>query len=66
MEEFSTKYRECMKRVLGDKLNTMICLGSLATAPEKQHRGYATTLVQLVNSKVCDTHSSLLNLSCSD
>ncbi|EKM52805.1 uncharacterized protein PHACADRAFT_186867 [Phanerochaete carnosa HHB-10118-sp] len=45
--EFMSKASSTAKEVLGDKISQMIEVDSLATAPERQGRGYASTLVRL-------------------
>ncbi|RDX44703.1 hypothetical protein OH76DRAFT_1559523 [Lentinus brumalis] len=47
--EIGTKLRAMFKSALGDRVNEMMELAGLATAPEKQGRGYATALVKALN-----------------
>ncbi|RDX44722.1 hypothetical protein OH76DRAFT_1046452 [Lentinus brumalis] len=47
--EIGTKLRTMFKSALGDRVNDMMELAGLATAPEKQGRGYATALVKFLN-----------------
>ena len=52
MGEQEEKHNEALKNALGDRINEMMILGGIATAPEMQGRGYASTLVRLLNAEV--------------
>lgn len=46
------KFKKALKATLGDRINDMFYLGSLATNPTKQGRGYASALVKLSTDRV--------------
>ncbi|OCH92167.1 hypothetical protein OBBRIDRAFT_727398, partial [Obba rivulosa] len=53
-KEFIAKHEATVSETLGKQRDEMIYLGLLATAPEKQGRGYASTLVRVVTA-IADT-----------
>ncbi|GJE95587.1 GNAT family N-acetyltransferase [Phanerochaete sordida] len=46
--EFLRKLRAALEELFGDELERMVELTSIATAPERQGRGYASALVHIV------------------
>lgn len=48
-QEFVTKMNDGLKEVLGDDIKSMFVVAGLATDPEYQGRGYASTLVRLAS-----------------
>ncbi len=51
-KEVNDKTEQATKEVLGDRKDSMIYLANVCTAPEKQGRGYASTLIRIVTAKV--------------
>ena len=51
--EFAVKYGAAAQAVLGPELARAVELGSLATRPDRQGRGYASALVRIVTARVC-------------
>ncbi|KAI0650644.1 hypothetical protein C8Q79DRAFT_998441 [Trametes meyenii] len=50
-QEFAAKLIKMLKEAFDSKVEDMIEVQALATAPEKQGRGYGTTLMEFVNAK---------------
>ncbi|EMD40903.1 hypothetical protein CERSUDRAFT_80554 [Gelatoporia subvermispora B] len=49
-QEFYVKQRAVAEKVIGDQIKEMVVLRALATAPEKQGRGYGSMLVRVVTA----------------
>lgn len=50
--EFLRKLGAALEELFGDELERMVELTSIATAPERQGRGYASALVHIVTDLV--------------
>ena len=62
VEEFITKYTASIQKHLGERVKEMYVVASLATDPEKQGHGYASTLVRVVTDRVSVLPFALLFL----
>lgn len=51
-EKFARKHKIAMQEALGERLDEAVNLRLLATAPDKQGRGYASALVRIVTGIV--------------
>lgn len=52
-KEFRDKLDTSVENCLGDRVDDMLVIAGLATAPAKQHHGYASALVRMVTARVC-------------
>ena len=52
LAEFMDKADSLIGEVVGEEQKRMVVVGGLATAPERQGRGYASTLVHLATDLV--------------
>lgn len=51
-EEFSTKVHKAVQDSVGDRKQNMFYVSGVATAPAKQHRGYASALMRMAADMV--------------